>query len=320
MSHTPFLLGGIGSGPSARPCETFLRIAPGFRCVRDWSSASLPEATRTTGALSRLAADVPAGVPAASFWSYSNVGWCLLGRAIETATDASWEDAMRRHLASMGMRETTFASSAVTKRRASGHEITAEGPVPVGPLAARAYGPAGTTAVSTVTDLLRFAAVHLEDSSLAALRGSARGSVDPWLAGLLVSRLGQVRLGGWSGLGMGRRRQRRTVFSADHAGTSGRHRADDERQHRACDVSLALRRSDEIIVRHSVPPLRLDPSTGAAGDLSRFAGVYAWPDRRVEVTAAGSRLLIESEQGGRRRSRSTSGPSSSTRWIRTTPR
>ena len=35
----------------------------------------------------------------------------------------------------------------------------------------------------------------------------------------------------------------------------------------------------------SVPPLRLDPSPGAAGDLSRFAGVYAWPDRRVEVTA-----------------------------------
>ena len=140
------------------------------------------------GALSRLAADVPAGVPAASFWSYSNVGWCLLGRAIETATDASWEDAMRRHLASMGMRETTFASSAVTKRRASGHEITAEGPVPVGPLLSRAYGPAGTTTVSTVTDLLRFAAVHLEDSSLAALRAvhaevSIHGWLDSWCLG-----------------------------------------------------------------------------------------------------------------------------------------
>jgi hypothetical protein len=27
----------------------------------------------------------------------------------------------------------------------------------------------------------------------------------------------------------------------------------------------------------SVPPLRLDSESGAAGDLSRFAGVYAWP-------------------------------------------
>jgi hypothetical protein len=48
----------------------------------------------------------------------------------------------------------------------------------------------------------------------------------------------------------------------------------------------------------TVPPLRLEPAAGAAGDLSRFAGVYAWPDRRVEVTAtAGSSLLIKSEDG-----------------------
>ena len=30
----------------------------------------------------------------------------------------------------------------------------------------------------------------------------------------------------------------------------------------------------------TVPPLRLDAEPGAAGDLSRFAGVYAWHDRR----------------------------------------
>ena len=47
-----------------------------------------------------------------------------------------------------------------------------------------------------------------------------------------------------------------------------------------------------------VPPLRLEGTPGAAGDLSRFTGVYAWPDRRVEVTAteAGS-LLIKSRIG-----------------------
>jgi hypothetical protein len=47
----------------------------------------------------------------------------------------------------------------------------------------------------------------------------------------------------------------------------------------------------------SVPPLRLDPSPGAAGDLSRFAGVYAWPDRRADVTATADGLLISSEDG-----------------------
>ena len=42
--------------------------------------------------------------------------------------------------------------------------------------------------------------------------------------------------------------------------------------------------------------MRLEAAAGSAGDLSRFAGVYAWPDRKVEVTAtAGSSLLIKTE-------------------------
>jgi hypothetical protein len=46
-----------------------------------------------------------------------------------------------------------------------------------------------------------------------------------------------------------------------------------------------------------VPPLRLAASAGAAGDLARFAGIYAWPDRQVAVTATASGLLIK-EGGG----------------------
>jgi hypothetical protein len=45
-----------------------------------------------------------------------------------------------------------------------------------------------------------------------------------------------------------------------------------------------------------VPQMCLDAEPGVAGGLSRFAGVYAWPDRRVEVTAANTCLLIRSEQ------------------------
>jgi hypothetical protein len=47
----------------------------------------------------------------------------------------------------------------------------------------------------------------------------------------------------------------------------------------------------------SVPPLRLDAAAGMAGDLSRFAGIYAWPDRQVEVTATANGLLINSQDG-----------------------
>ena len=41
-------------------------------------------AERDDGALSRLTADVADAAPAPGPWSYTNVGWCLLGRTLET--------------------------------------------------------------------------------------------------------------------------------------------------------------------------------------------------------------------------------------------
>ena len=194
------------------------------------------------------------------------------------------------------MRETTFTTHAVTKRRASGHEITAEGPVPVGPLLARAYAPAGTTAISTVTDLLRFAAMHLEDASLAELRTvhaevSIYGWLDSWCLGWARFNWGGGQVWGWDGVVTGERsvlrilpeRQAAVVLMTN--GSTGR------AMYRSLFADLM-----ESLYGIRVPPLRLDPSPAAAGDLSRFAGVYAWPDRRVEVTADGSRLLVKSDQ------------------------
>lgn len=43
--------------------------------------------------LSRFAAKVATGAPTTRFWSTTNAGWCLLGRAIETLTGLTWEDA-----------------------------------------------------------------------------------------------------------------------------------------------------------------------------------------------------------------------------------
>jgi D-alanyl-D-alanine carboxypeptidase len=63
------------------------------------------------GALSRLVAEAATGGPAGDFWSYTNVGWCVAGRVIETAAGAGWEDAMRRHLfGRAGMSETAFVT------------------------------------------------------------------------------------------------------------------------------------------------------------------------------------------------------------------
>jgi hypothetical protein len=43
-----------------------------------------------------------------------------------------------------------------------------------------------------------------------------------------------------------------------------------------------------------VPPLRL--KAGTVGELARFAGVYAWPDRRVEVEAGETSLRIDDKE------------------------
>jgi CubicO group peptidase (beta-lactamase class C family) len=248
------------------------------------------------GALSRLATDLAAGVPAANVWSYTNVGWCLLGRVIETATDTAWEEAMRRHLFDRaGMSGTTFAANSVSKRRASGHEVTTDGPVPVEPLVARAYGPAGTSVVSTVTDLLRFAALHLEDSSLASLRAvhaevSIHGWLDSWCLGWALFDWKGGQVWGWDGLINGERSVLRIVPEHQGAVVLMTNSSTGRAMYRSLFADLM-----GSLFGISVPPLRLAASPGAAGDLSRFAGVYAWPDRQVEVTATGSRLFIKGE-------------------------
>jgi CubicO group peptidase (beta-lactamase class C family) len=250
------------------------------------------------GALSRLVADIPAAAPSGDFWSYTNVGWCVLGRVIETATDSAWEDAMRRHLFDgAGMSRTTFATGSGPERRATGHNVTAGGASPVEPLASRAYGPAGASAVSTVTDLLRFAALHLEDASLADLRAvqaniSIHGWLDSWCLGWAVFDWHGGPVWGWDSLVAGERSVLRIVPEQQAAAVLLTNGSTGRAMYRSLFSELM-----ESTFGISVPPLRLDASAGAAGDLSRFAGVYGWPDWQVDVSATADGLLIKGPDG-----------------------
>ncbi|HEY7264830.1 MAG TPA: serine hydrolase domain-containing protein, partial [Trebonia sp.] len=250
------------------------------------------------GALSRLVAEAAAGVPEGDFWSYTNVGWCVAGRVIETAAGAGWEQAMQRHLLDKaGMSETAFVTGDVPVRRAMGYEITAGGPVPAGPLTARAYGPAGTSAVTTVADLLRFAAMHLHDPSLAGLRAvhaevAIYGWLDAWCLGWARFDWDGGPVWGWDGLINGERSVLRIVPGQQAAVVLMTNSSTGRAMCRSLFAELL-----PSLYGISVPPLRLDPVPGAAGDLSRFAGRYAWPDRQVEVTATADGLLIASEDG-----------------------
>lgn len=110
-AHVPELHGsGLAKGATLRG---FLANRSGLPLR---AGLELGFASRTAGddgALARLTADTNGSLPVANFWSYTNVGWCVLGCVIETVTGAAWENAMRRHLFDWaGMRETSFAADA----------------------------------------------------------------------------------------------------------------------------------------------------------------------------------------------------------------
>jgi CubicO group peptidase (beta-lactamase class C family) len=249
--------------------------------------------------LGRFAAAVAKGQPTAGLWSYTNAGWCLLGRAIEKITGLTWEDGMiTTLLRPVAMDETTFTRSQQDEPRASGHTVTAKGVTPSELWAPRALGPAGSTLLSTVGDMLRFAQLHLEDQSLAVLRAPQatvriHGWLDAWCLGWAQFDWDDGPVWGWDGVISGQRSVLRLMPKRDGAvvllanGSTGR---------AACRSLFGELLKEWFEV--DAPALSLEPSAHAAGDLSRFAGVYAWPDRSWTVQATDTELVLEGD--GRR--------------------
>jgi len=235
--------------------------------------------------LSRLATAVATEAPTDGFWSYTNTGWGILGRALETVTGGSWEDAMREHLfVPFGLNETTFATSPLAEPRASGHGKTHEPVEPWTPLALR---PAGSTVLSTVGDALRFARAHLDDPSLAALRVphselAIHAWLDAWCLGWARFDDNGTHLYGWDGLLPGQRSVLRLDPERGSAAVLLTNDADGRALYRSLFAELM-----------NIPPLSLEPALGAAGDLARYTGVYAWPDSRWNVTASDDALRLE---------------------------
>lgn len=117
-------------------------------------------------ALSRACAGMevlPQLAPLRSIWNYSNAGFTVIGRAIETVTGTSYETACREWvLDPLGMAHSAFsAAEAITERVAVGHRsidgtvaVTRPWELP------RAIAPAGGLAAS-IEDQLTYAQLHL---------------------------------------------------------------------------------------------------------------------------------------------------------------
>jgi CubicO group peptidase (beta-lactamase class C family) len=244
--------------------------------------------------LSRFAAAVAKAQPRAGFWSYTNAGWCLLGRALESATGLSWEDAMRVHIFDpLGMDGVAFATAASREPRATGHRVTPDGPVEAAAWAPPSLGPAGSTLLCTLTDVLRFARAQLEDPLLAELRSThaevrIHAWLDAWCLGCARFDWPGGTVWGWDGVIGGQRAILRLVPGHGAAVLLAN-----------ADTGRALYRSlfaelMPVAFGIGVPPLVLEPA-GDIADLPRFAGLYAWPDSRFEVTVTDAGLTIESD-------------------------
>jgi CubicO group peptidase (beta-lactamase class C family) len=136
-------------------------------------------------------------------FSYSNAGFVLAGRLIETATGMSWWQAVESILLQPLGIEPAFvvAPRPTTRPVASGHAVGAGGRIrPVGQNLTLAEAPAGAIAASA-SDLVTFGLLHLGDQPLLPARYAgmmrdlvvdAFGLADGWGLGLAL-------FDGWAG-------------------------------------------------------------------------------------------------------------------------
>jgi ribonucleotide monophosphatase NagD (HAD superfamily) len=118
------------------------------------------------------------------------------------------------------------------------------------------------------------------------------GWLDSWCLGWARFGWDGGKVWGWDGLINGERSFLRMVPDQQAAVVLMTNSGTGRAMYRSLFAELM-----ESLFGISVPPLSLATSPDAAGDLARFAGIYAWPDRQVNVAASANGLLITSEDG-----------------------
>jgi CubicO group peptidase (beta-lactamase class C family) len=120
-------------------------------------------------------AEVGQDVPLGSVPSYSNTGFCVLGRVIEVLTGLTWDQAIGKYIREpLGLTHTwTLPEEVIRFRVSMGHLTRSATDAPtVAPLwdfPFRGMGPCGNVS-ATAADVVAFARMHLNDPALAVMR------------------------------------------------------------------------------------------------------------------------------------------------------
>lgn len=236
-------------------------------------------------------------------WAYCNTGFQVAGAVIGRATGGTYEKAVRTRIVKpLGMGLTfLFPHEAITNRVAAGHNAlpSEEAKIARRYVMARAMAPAGAI-LSTVGDLLRFAAMHMSDGETGGARVlspeaaramrqsaiSAIGMADGWGIGFGLSTVDGVQIISHGGSTNGFRArlvivpEQRFALAMLSNGNGGR-AAEHAVELAALERYLGLRGQTPATV-----PL-------PAAELQRYAGRYTRPIARLAITATDTGLLVQ---------------------------
>jgi CubicO group peptidase (beta-lactamase class C family) len=250
-------------------------------------------------------------------YSYSNVGYAILGRALEAALQTPFDTALREQvLDPLGLvRTTTLAERAVAYRCAVGHGWDEEtGSARVLPYVKlpRALGPAGFTLMSTSGELAAFGGLFVNAGR------SAGGEAVLSPASVAEMTTPQVKLidGTLWGLGVKLHDWGSTRFVAHAGGTIGQiatlwtspeHRFVFALVTNGANGSALFRSLLAPILAKTLgahPPPRPRVLNAAGMDLGRYEGEFQNASARLFFTKAGEGLGLRSEPIGGHRSAS----------------
>ncbi|MCX7172730.1 MAG: serine hydrolase [Proteobacteria bacterium] len=243
--------------------------------------------------------------PVGAFFSYSNVGYNVLGRILEVVEGKPWDRILReRLLQPLGLTSAvTSAGESNAERTAVGHESDAQGNLKLSTFgfAPKSNGPSGTMLAMSAPDLLRFARFHMD-----GVTEDGRRLLTP--ASLQLMRQAHVdipqsyRYSGW-GLGW-------MLFDWNHQGAFGHDGgwAGLSAYLRICPrskliaVLLANGGDAALLMRDAVGPILAEygdlmppelPPIGQPlpADLDRYAGRYSRYGQTITLRVDGSRLV-----------------------------
>lgn len=246
--------------------------------------------------------EVPQLFPVGELFSYNNAGYCVLGRLVEVLREKPYDECLREHLfAPLGLTHAaTSPYDAIMFRVAQGHIELEPGaghqPAPVWALA-RSNAPAGAMLAMRPRDLLKFAAMHLDDGRAAdgtavlapgtAARMHAKEVELPYLG---------VMGDSW-GLGFERFDTPHGEIIGHDGSTIGQNAFMRMVPEAGLVVVLLTNGGDTLSLYHEVvghvvaelsdselPPLPKPPASPDAIDASRYVGTYASQVADIEIS------------------------------------